>query len=263
MGRSVACILCRKPHAGNLKSATDILLNTTLDVILVVDEPYVLPETANRRIQVVHITDEEAVSHGFKNSCKYVSFRHKDAVAWDKAFYYFGKLNTSYDFVWLIEDDVFIPSASLVQSVTDKYMGYDVVVGKVIEHSCDNGKRWHYWHYITPYMPAPYYSSRVCMTGVSKALFHAATNFITNLREIPFIEGFIPTLAMHHQLKIAVVPELKPINNCLHSPQCSMPFHCQGFDRFTVEDFKKYHRDYPDQFLHAIKTEADYQAMFS
>ena len=43
-----------------------------------------------------------------------------DNTAWDKALYYFSKINTTYIYVWFIEDDVYIPKQeSLI--LLDKY----------------------------------------------------------------------------------------------------------------------------------------------
>lgn len=261
--KSALCILCRKPHLGNLKVATDVIQKKHIDVILIVDEPYTPPEDIHPDIQVIYISDEESIQHGYKHSCKFVSFNHKDVVAWDKAFYYFGCINKSYDFVWLMEDDVLIPSADLLCELTDKYQSYDVVTAKVVPQYSHYGHRWYFWHYISKHMEPPLFSARVCGVGVSKNLFKAAAAFISNHKEIPFIEGFIPTIAVQNQLKIIQIHELMCIPNCIHKPMCDMPFHCGSFDRFTIQQFKDLHNIEPRIFLHPIKTESEYLDLYN
>lgn len=251
--------MCRKPHKGNLHVASVVIQQGKLDVIFIIDEPYTPPLDIDPRIQFIHIDDDTSVKNGFKNSCKYVSFS-KDAVAWDKAFYYFGCNEHPYDFVWLIEDDVYIPSTKVLYDITEKYNIYDVVVGKVINDT-GYGNNWHHWKYVKPHMKGPYLSARVCSAGVSRKLFEVAATYIKETQYIPFIERFIPSIAAQNNLKIVEAYEFFGIINCLHRPTCPMPFHCQGYDKFTVDQFILFSKNNPEIFLHSIKIEEDYCKM--
>lgn len=259
--KSALCILCRKPHSGNILLAEQIIKTDKLDVIFIIDEPsYTPPADTDPRIQFIHIDDQTCMDLGFKYSSKYVSFS-KDVIAWDKAFYYFGCKEHSYDFVWLMEDDVFIPSTNLLCKMTDAYSSYDLVMGHVVDHD-GAGRSWTLWEYVKPYMNPPYKCGRVCGVGVSKELFKVAADFIKEKQRIPFVEGFIPSIAAYHNLKTVEVFELFGIIDCLHRPMCSMPFQCGSFGRLTIDDFITFSKHNPTILLHGIKTEADYCRIF-
>lgn len=257
--KTALCILCRKPHKGNLLVASHVIQQGELDVIFIIDEPYIPPSDIDSRIKFIHIDDNTAIENGYKYSCKFVSFNHKDSVAWDKAFYYFGCCEHSYDFVWLIEDDVYIPSTKVLYDITNKYNQYDVVVGKIINDKTETyGNRWCFWDCVKPYMKGPYLAARVCSVGVSKKLFEVAATYVKENQRVPFIEGFIPSIAAQNNLKIAEAYEFYGMINCLHQPICHMPFHCQAYDQFTIDQFIMFSKNNPEIFLHAIKKEEEY-----
>lgn len=256
--KSVFCILSRNPHKGNLKTAEDIVKTGLLDVVIIVDAPYTHSEDIHKDIKIVYISDEEAISNGYQYSCKFVSFNHKDTVAWDKAFYYFGCVNKNYDFLWFMEDDVFIPSAELICNMTSKYNQYDVVASKIVSYPCN----WNLWKYVEPYMKPPLLASRVCGVGLSRKLITCAADYVYNNKRIPFIEGFIPTIAANNNLVIVEAPELSSIHNCLHKPTCSMPLHCGSFDNFNINQFKHFLENNPTVLIHAVKKEEDYCILY-
>lgn len=260
VNKNALCIMCRKPHSGNLLVAEEIIKCGQLDVIFIMDEPYTPPMDVNPRIQFVYVDDQTCIDMGYQYSCKFVSFT-KDVVAWDKAFYHFGCREHSYDFVWLMEDDIFIPSTELLCRMTEKYSQYDVVMGKVLDiHG--HGKRWFSWHHVIRFMEEPHLCGRVCGVGVSRKLFEVAAEYVKKNKRIPFIEGFIPSIAGFHQLKIIEVFELFGVINCLHRPMCPLPFHCNGFDYFSVDDFIMFSKHNPSIILHGIKKEDDYCKLF-
>ena len=254
--------MCRVPHKGNILFATDVIQSNMLDVIFITDQPYTPPEDINSKIKFIYIEDTVCSNLGFKYSCKYVSFS-KDVVAWDKALYYFGCINTTYDFVWLMEDDIYIPSVTLLCNMTSQYSNNDLVIGKIVHYTDSWSNRWNLWHYIIPLMTKPYACGRVCGIGVSKKFFEVATQFILNKKQIPFIEGFVPTIAVNNQLKIAEVPELIMISECLHKPMCNMPFHCNSLNYFTIDDFINLSNENPTFVLHGIKKEEDYCKIYT
>ncbi len=47
------------------------------------------------------------------------------ASAWDKALYYFSSVNTDYDNVWIVEEDVFV---SLSETIPDIPSSTQIVV---------------------------------------------------------------------------------------------------------------------------------------
>jgi hypothetical protein len=73
-------------------------------------------------LHFLQIDNQEYMVNSVKNSV--VLILEKDYVSWDKALYYFcHREGKSYDFLWLIEDDVFIPSVDTLTALNEQCNG--------------------------------------------------------------------------------------------------------------------------------------------
>jgi hypothetical protein len=75
--------------------------------IIVDDNEFKLYEFKNKykNIDFIQIEDEKCKSNGYIDT----NFIIKKLISgWDKALYYFGVENKNHDFIWFIEDDVFL-----------------------------------------------------------------------------------------------------------------------------------------------------------
>ena len=80
-------------------------------------------------VQLNYVPDEVCVAKGFTNSNISKNDTHiaKNPIAWDKYLYLFCEVYTTYDFVWVFEEDCFIPSVESLKALDYVYSSYDLV----------------------------------------------------------------------------------------------------------------------------------------
>lgn len=132
-------------------------------------------------------------------------------VAWDKALYYFTKVDAAYDFVWFIEDDVFIPSLDAFWHLHNAMLDQDAdlaINSNVPNH--DGGNHWH-WGRARGRLDLPWYKSMACATGMSRRLLTLIADHAAAKGRLEFLEFFFNTLTMHNNLTLVNPPELGTI----------------------------------------------------
>ena len=118
MNQIALVFLCRKP--------TDILIDfiktlkkDNYDIYLTIDDnSFKIDqiEMQNNNINILMMDDNECKKAGFYGSTN-IGIAMNKSISWDKALYYFCTVNTQYDHVWLIEDDVFIPTKDIISNI--------------------------------------------------------------------------------------------------------------------------------------------------
>jgi hypothetical protein len=205
--------LTKTPSKGTLDFASIIGLKTNFSVFVISDDKIDvdLPFYKRSKVKVIHIDDEECKSSGYINSNIGDNVTHikKNPIAYDKALYQFAFIDTNYDFVWFLEDDVFALNPSVFVNLTEKYSIYDLVVPNNIEKT-DNVMDWH-WKHIFDKIEPPYYHSMVCACGMSRAMLDTINDYVCEKNTLFYIESMFNTLAMQKGLTVAEVFELKTI----------------------------------------------------
>jgi len=163
------------------------------------------------KIKIIQIDNSEAMSRGFANSSSAIS-PLQIVNAWDKAIYYFCQLNTSYDQVWLVEDDVYFHSEKTLLDIDAKYPDSDLLTNTITPKSDDMKSAWH-WHWclFSVALPEPHYRAMVCATRVSRKLFAHINEYACKNKTLFFLEPMFPTVAIHHGLKNDTPEEFGPI----------------------------------------------------
>jgi hypothetical protein len=161
----------------------------------------------NTNIEFIKIDDTECFNNGFKNSNCCVE---KNPSAWDKVFYYFCKLNPNkYDYVWIVEDDVFVPNNDAFWNLDNKYGKADLLCRS---NTCNLSiNDWQLWYTINNKYDLPWYSSMVCCCRISNQLFLEIGKYVENHKQLFFIEAMINTIANHKKLSIKQVEEFENI----------------------------------------------------
>ena len=152
------------------------------------------------KIQFVQIPNQESMSHGYANLSSAISPR-QIVGAWDKVLFYFAKINTSYDHVWIIEEDLYFHSEQTLLDIDSKYPNSDLLTNKVTPKAVDMRSTW-CWHWclITINLPEPHYRSMVCGIRVSRNLFNVIDTYAKTNGTLFYLEPFFPTLAAHYKL---------------------------------------------------------------
>lgn len=196
--------LTKYPQEGTLSFARDINY--------VGFDTFVISDDECHMEGVTYIQDEECYNHNFKNAhiWENSSSIKKQITAWDKFLYLFCKVETEYDFVWVFEDDVFIPSVEAFQLLHLKYRNYHLVTPN---NFLNDGKMmdWH-WKYIYDKCPkGPYAYSMVSACGISRDVLNEVKSYATEHETLFFIEVLFNTLALQKGLKVIDAFELKSV----------------------------------------------------
>lgn len=147
----------------------------------------------NTGLSLIQIEERECRSPGTFNFL--ASARKRGGcAAWDKALYYFCCRDLSSDNVWLIEDDVFIPSHKIIVTIDRKYGHADIISADNIVNrhgALDDG--WPWWRLVPKtIVPPPWAHSMVCAVRLSRNMLAALNCFIrTNNNRLRFINTII------------------------------------------------------------------------
>jgi hypothetical protein len=193
--------------------------------VFVDDNEFKAPDHKN--IRFIQIEDAECAQHGYYNFNPTIK-KKWHCSAWDKAIYYFSRIDRGYQRVWFIEEDAAIVSASNTLNETGEIRSWywwryapiqefdlpwawsmvcAVRIGRpVLDHLAkilaDDPRRLH-----------RYSPSRLVLRKVLKYLrlykyFEGRRRFVT----YPFIELVFHTIAANLGLKVAVAEELKEVH---------------------------------------------------
>jgi len=203
--------LTNRPSKETMEFAHEVNSNTSFSVFVVVDDPeYKIPAHVDL---CVTMEDEYAKANGYFgcNIAKGHTHINKDVIAWDKFVFIFGEIYNSFDFVWVFEDDVFIPSVETIKSINRKYAStYDLVTPNNFYHDPKLPNDWH-WPSIIKEISAPHYFSMVCAMGLSRKLFQKIVKHKKEAGNLFHIEAMFNTIAMQNNLKVIDAFEFKSI----------------------------------------------------
>lgn len=192
-------------------------LNVT--VYFVIDCPY-LPEVIIEdenydytNSNIVYIDDSICKEKGYIN-CMITgkdvnTILNKTPIAYDKFLYHFCEIELDTDFVFMFEEDVFIPSIEVIKKLIEKYKDFDLIVPNNFKKT-DNVMDWH-WRNIVDKINPPYYYSMVSAMGISRNLFNCIKDYVKENKTLFFTESMFNTLAMQNDLKVIDAFELKSV----------------------------------------------------
>ena len=200
------------------------------DIYLIIDDE-TKQNTYNEKINIIQVDNKEASKKGYKNSLlRYYHRKDKKIVsmALDKALYYFiKKYSKKYDYYWLIEDDVFIPTVETIPYIDKKYPDGDLLTLSNSEKE-NSTTDWH-WPLMVRnnrnrnrkirvakaekskdyYLPLPWYSSFSIAIRISDKLLNCIEDFVKKNHTLIFMEFMFNTLAMQNNLKVVINENLK------------------------------------------------------
>lgn len=210
MKKSAIVFLCTIPQDGTISFANQIKNELGNDVYVVVDfNKYQPPLDDN--IMYVQIAESLCENEGYTNSNISSDTTHikKNPIAMDKFLLFFCKNELPYEFIWVFEEDVFIPSIDALKLLDNKYSQYDLVTPNNFLKS-DNVMDWH-WRHIVDKIDPPYYYSMVSAMGLSNKMLDCIKSYVANHNTLFYIEAMFNTLAMQNGLKVIAPLELKSI----------------------------------------------------
>jgi hypothetical protein len=192
------------PHENILKFAKE--------VSSVGFDTFVISDDNCKNENVININDDICESSGYKNAHIWENSPSikKQITSWDKMLYLFCEIETTYDFVWVFEDDCFIPSVETIQHLHLKYRNYHLVTPNNLKND-GSMMDWH-WRYIYDKCKnGPYAYSMVSACGLSRDILNEVKRFKEQENQLFFIEAMFNTLALQKGLKVIDAFELKSI----------------------------------------------------
>lgn len=202
--RRAVCVLCFSPN--------DIWINflatfTQHELFIMVDDTNTTYVSPKENIKILSVPDKECNDHGFLD----INFEiHGKPSAWGKALYYFSMINTEYDQVWFLEEDVFIYNEATLSSINDAYPNSDLITPEFAVNEDGNKDTWVWVKVDTP-LPPPYYKAMVCANRSSKALLAAIGAYAKEHGKVFFLEALLPTLCHKGKLVHDVPPQMSTV----------------------------------------------------
>lgn len=178
--------------------------------ICIDDNAYQIPNY-DEKIPIIQIDNDECEYNGFKNTVTYCKNR---ACSRDKALYYFCKLEKEYQYIWFIEEDVFIPSKTTIPYLDDKYKTGDLITSShdILQTT---KTKWSFakraFEEFADYCAPPYANGMVCAIRVSRMLMMFIEEYADFFNTLHFCEVLFNTLAMKNNLEIVISEELSSI----------------------------------------------------
>jgi len=164
------------------------------------------------KIKIIKIDNKMCESNGFKNTHS----RIKGSTSREKALYYFYKNKINYDYIWFIEEDVFIPTLETIKNIDIKYPKQDLLVRN--HEICYNYRTdWH-WKLVNSQIKnkinLPYAwacGAGICAIRCSKKMLECIFNYALKYKTLFFCEVMFNTIALHNKLNVKDIEELKGI----------------------------------------------------
>jgi hypothetical protein len=192
-------ILTGTPLPSTLRFADKLATVSGNKVIIIPDdEPSDYPSIAS----CVYIDDTSARKNGFFNSSPLIS---KTPIAWDKAIFYLTTNCTVFDYVWIMEDDVFFTKPQVCIQLMEKYVSdtSDLIVRNFFLR--DQHPNWPHWHFAAQFRYEHQAGGFLPLCRLSRRMTELTSDFVREHGSLAFIEVMFPSLAVSHKLKVKIM----------------------------------------------------------
>jgi hypothetical protein len=182
--------------------------NENYDVYICIDDDSYKIPGYDFKIPIIQINNIICEYYGYKNTVMYFKNR---ACSRDKALYYFALSKNIFKYLWLIEEDVFIPDVNIISDIDLKYPNIDLLTSSnSIINSLDEMPHWH-WKKIKNdiNLPFPWACSMICATRISPKLLECIDNYTDIYKTLFLDEALFNTICIYNDLTIEVIDELR------------------------------------------------------
>lgn len=210
--KKAVSFLCKNLHQNTIEFAAEIQKKYGIEVVIICDNyPDFLLYKIPKGVTIQYVPDQVCLDNNYVNANISSKSTHinKNPIAWDKFCFLFCEVYTTYDFVWVFEDDCFIPNVEAFKALDDEYCSYDLVCANNF-YNDGSAQDWH-WKSIYKYLNPPYYQSMVCASGMSRNLLNLVKKFKQENNTLLHIEAMFNTLAMQNNLNVICPFELLSI----------------------------------------------------
>jgi hypothetical protein len=144
----------------------------------------------------VQIDNSECIKNGY---IKLNIMFKSNVTSWEKSIYYFTNIETNYDNIWFIEDDVFFGFENTLINIDKQYLDGDLLSNQISINETGKKNKWH-WNKIKINNIPPYYNTMVCICRMSKKLLSLIKNYVQQNNTFYFLEAMFPTICKQNKL---------------------------------------------------------------
>ena len=159
------------------------------------------------KVKFLKIADKDCLDAGFNNSAD-PSF--KAVIAQDRAMYYFSTIDTTFKYVWFIEDDVYIPRPFMLHELDKAYGDVQLIISSHV--SREKAAAWNWWPLAdaSP-LKGNFHHSMACVIRLSKTMLQKVREFANTHKRLVFVEFMFNTIAANNNLSVATPQQLSKI----------------------------------------------------
>jgi hypothetical protein len=214
-GNSALCFLTVQPDLETLQFAEQLaqdLIQYSVDVYVMIDDNDFGFSALNISLHFrsLSISNKDCLLHGYRQTTQ-LGEKKNNITSWDKALFYFCILNKNYSFVWLIENDVFIPSIQSFRSIHQLYSNIsDLIIARNEINLLGISSFWRWDKAVGRFVP-PWSLSMANLVGLSQRMLKAIHDDIQWRGVSADHEFFFLTLAIQLNMTIITPLELSTI----------------------------------------------------
>lgn len=171
---------------------------TKYDVYIIIDDntvDYIGLKQKYTRLNIIQIDNEICYHTGFKNMNAITL--NKPVTGWDKALYFFTNIETTYEYTWIFEDDVFFYNEDTLATIDAKYGNHDILCNSSFKEA--KLDEW-LWHRISIQFPPPYYCGMMCICRFSRKMLESIHAYADENDTLFYLEALFPCIAKYNQL---------------------------------------------------------------
>ncbi len=210
--------------------------------------------TTFSKVKIIQIENQECEKAGYIHAGDIPAYT-SPVLGWDKALYYFGNINNNYEYVWFLEDDVFLKSEYTVKQIDDQNLIEDLLAFNTVEHKLETGEQYPniwWWHSIylknlnqknSEGLKSPFYMSLTFHARLSKTLLTKIKEHASVYNTLYFHEAIIPSICARYNLKYRNLDSFNPVSQ----PSSELPIDSKQL-MFTT---------HKDSFFHPVKNKQE------
>jgi hypothetical protein len=193
----------------NVKSEWLNFLNSfeNYDTYVMLDDPlpFYLQQIQKEfpKVKILFANDNDCKDAGFTNMNFLMS---KQVTSWERAVYHFSRVNTTYDNIWFLEDDIFINDENVLVNIDKKYPETDLLTSTCTTVQDPSTDGWH-WHRIKIEFPPPHCRVMVCGVRVSSKLLSDISDYAIEHKTLFFLESLFATICLRNPNLTHIMPD--------------------------------------------------------
>jgi hypothetical protein len=196
------CLITYKPNELNIEFLNNFI---NYDIFIIIDDnenDYKELKIKYENIKFIQINNENCLHYGFKNTSTITL--NKVISGWDKALFFFSITETSYHYIWFMEDDVYFYNENSLMKIDNAYKNEDLLCNSSFDEAKLN--EW-LWNRIQIQFQSPYYCGMMCICRFSKKMLQSIIDYAVKNHTLFFLEALFPTIAVKYNLCYYKNPE--------------------------------------------------------